>query len=80
MKKTQPPLSPFNSQPAVFARVCLPALWQAGLPVRTRDTKASLRPRRHEKSIRGNLKSHLQAILSLIEHFTLRCTAALQSA
>jgi hypothetical protein len=39
MKKTQPPVSPFNSQPALFARVCLPAPWQAGLPVRTRAPK-----------------------------------------
>jgi hypothetical protein len=47
MKKTQPLLSPFNSQPAVFARVCLPA--------QRIGAKAALRPRRHEKSIRRNL-------------------------
>ena len=72
MKKTQPLLSPFNSQPAVLARVCLPA--------QRIGAKAALRPRRHEKSIRGNLIPHPQAILSLIKHPTLCCTAALQSA
>ena len=72
MKKTQPPPSPFNSQPALFARVCLPA--------QRIGAKAALRPRRHETSIRGNLNPHPKAILSLIEHPTLRCTAALQSA
>jgi len=53
MKKTQPLLSPFNSQPAVFARVCLPA--------QRIGAKATLRRRRHEKSIRGNLNPHPQA-------------------
>ena len=72
MKKTQPLVSAFNSHPAVLARVCLPA--------RRIGAKATLRRRRHEKSIRGNLNPHPQAILSLIKHPTLRCTAALQSA
>ena len=72
MKKTQPILSRFNSQPAVFARV--------GLPARRIGAKATLRRCRHEKSIRGNLNPHPQAILSLIKHPTLRCIAALQSA
>jgi hypothetical protein len=72
MKKTQALLSPFNSQPAVFAPVCLPA--------QRIGAKAALRPRRHEKSIRRNLNPHPQAILSLIKHTTLRCTAASQSA
>jgi hypothetical protein len=72
MKKTQSLLSPFSSQPALFARVCLPA--------QRIGAKAALRPRRHEKSIRGNLNPHPQAILSLIKHPTLRRTAALQSA
>jgi hypothetical protein len=72
MKKTQPLLSPFVSQPVVCARVCLTA--------RTIGAKAALRRRHHEKSIRDNLNPHPQAILSLIKHPTLRCTAALQSA
>jgi hypothetical protein len=62
MTKTQPPVSPFTSQPAVFARV--------GLPAPTIGAKAALRPRRHEKSIRGNLNPH-HAFVSLIKHSTL---------
>jgi hypothetical protein len=72
MKKTRPLSSPFNSQLALFARVCLPA--------QRIGAKAALPPRHHEKSIRSNLNPHPQAILSLIKHPTLRCTAHLQSA
>jgi hypothetical protein len=53
MTKTQPPVSPFNSQPADFARVCL--------LTRRIGAKAALRRRHHEKSIRGNLNPHPQA-------------------
>jgi hypothetical protein len=72
MTKTQPPVNPFNSQPAVFARV--------GLSAQTIDAKATLRRRHREKTIRGNLNPHPQVLLSPIKHPTLRCTAALQSA
>ncbi|MGH8527970.1 MAG: hypothetical protein ACREXY_28235, partial [Gammaproteobacteria bacterium] len=72
MTKTQPPVSPFNSQPAVFARV--------GLPAPTIGAKAASRRRHHEKSIRGNLNPHPQAFVSLIKHRTLRGCGALQSA
>jgi hypothetical protein len=72
MTKTQPPVSPFNSQPAVFARV--------GLLTRRIGAKAASRRRHHEKSIRGNLNPHPQAIISLIKHRILRCCGALQSA
>lgn len=72
MTKTQPPVSPFNSQPADFARVCL--------LTRRIGAKAALRRRHHQKSIRGNLNPHPQAILSLIKHPTLPGCGALQSA
>jgi hypothetical protein len=60
MTKTQPLVSPFNSQSADFARVCLLA--------RTIGAKTASRRRHHEKSIRGNLNPHPQAILSPIKH------------
>ena len=71
MKKTQSLLSPFNSQPAVFARVCLPAP--------KTGSEAALRRRHHGKSIGADLNLHPLPILSLTKHHTLRCCAALQS-
>jgi hypothetical protein len=47
-----------------------------GLPARRIGAKAALRRRHHEKSIRGNLNPHPQAIVSLIKHRTLRCCGA----
>jgi len=77
MTKTQPLLSPFFFQHAVFVGVCLPAPWQAGLPVRTRDTEAPLRRRHHRKSIGIELNLYPQAILSLTKQSILLCSALL---
>jgi hypothetical protein len=50
MKNIQLLLSPFHPQPALFARVYLPAPWQAGLPGRTRCETTVRRPH-HRKSL-----------------------------
>jgi hypothetical protein len=80
MTKTQPPVSPFNSQPAVFPWVCLPTDRQAGLPVQRSGSQAPLRRRHHRKSIGAERDLHPYADLSLTKRHTLRGCAALQSA
>jgi hypothetical protein len=80
MTKTQPPVSPLNSQPAVFPRVCLPTHRQAGLPVQRNGAQAPLRHRHYRKSIGIELNLHLLVVLPLPKRHALRCSATLQSA
>jgi hypothetical protein len=61
MKKVQLLLSPFHPQPALFARVCLPAPGQAGLPGKTRcETQCAV-------PVTGNLS----AFIATFFHFSI---------
>ncbi len=71
MTKTQPLLGLFNSQPAVFAGVCL--------SVRKSGCEAAWHRRIHTKSIRVDLNLHPLAVVSLTKRYALRCSGALQS-
>ncbi len=71
MKKTAPLLSPLNSLPAIFARVCLPAL-KSG-------SQAASHRRHHGKSIAAELNLHPLIVLSLTKRHTPRRSATLQS-
>ena len=72
MRNTQMLISPFYILQAVFAQVCLPAPWQAGLPVRKSCFEPTLRRSDHGKSIGVQLNFHLYADLSLTKHRTVR--------
>jgi len=89
MRKSHSLLSPFNSQPALFARVCLPAClpcrhrqapWQAGLPARRTGSEATLHRHHHRKSIGAKLNLHPIVELSLTNHHTRHRRTTLQNA
>ena len=80
MSKIHSLVNPFHSQPALFARVCLPAPWQAGLPWRRTSSEATLHLGNNGKSIGVELNLHPYADLSLTRRHTLRCSATLQNA
>jgi hypothetical protein len=80
MSKTHSLVNPFHSQPALFARVCLPAPWQAGLPGRRTGSQATLHRHHHRKSIGAKLNLHPIVELSLTNHHTRHRRATLQNA
>jgi len=79
MTKTFFPLPSLHSHPAVFARVCLPAPWQAGLPGQNTGSQATLPRGNHGKSVGVYLNLHPLVDLSLTKRHTARRGTTLQS-
>ncbi len=71
MKKSQALLSPFNSQPALFARVCLPA--------QKHCSEAPLDRLDGRQNIATELNLHRHSYLTLTSCPTQRCLCAFKS-
>jgi hypothetical protein len=80
MSKIHSLVNPFHSKPALFARVCLPAPWQAGLPGRRTGSQATLRRHHHRKTVSADLNLYPSADLSLTPHHTRHRCPTLQNA
>ena len=79
MRKTQPLLSSVNSQDALFAGVCLPAPWPAGLlaEISRAVTPSAIPHARKDIPTEGSLRRY--SYHSLTSCSTLRCLYAFKS-